>query len=503
MASFLDKNEKRDLEILYFLYSEDKTWSIEQLASLANCSIKSVSSTISKLNELISNYDLNCWIQIEKHTGVKLWADSYISIYQLENIYIKNTITYQLINKLFHEKNLSIIKLQNFFFLSRSSIYRKLAVIEKLVQNNGFNFSKTELTITGSESNIREFFYLFYISLIDDHLWPFETVSRTYLEEKLNKIEQISKFKLSYSEKIRILYRMAVNTVRYQQKHYIVELPEIVQIAPNLESELVLAKKYILDGIPVEHHQLEYDYLSLVYLTYANTIEVNNLLGIDEAVAWNKEKKTEAYMFVSELFSRITRLYPQLDLKKYFSSSLFIYKLISVTNYALLHPNINVDLNLNDRWNKRFRSVMFSSINRPKFTEVLWESIVDIHDKSPKEMINPHHIFYFIYSVFSQFVDLYLFENPLNIKLIMEAGYLSENVLKDKLSRFLGDDVKIVISNIRHDETVSYDLVISDLLSLTIDYTKAKHQYIWVFPPVERDWQNIKMIIETLRLSST
>ncbi|WP_314062174.1 helix-turn-helix domain-containing protein [uncultured Vagococcus sp.] len=502
MTTFLDKNEKRDLDILYYLYSEDKLWSAEELSKVANCSVKSVTSSVSKLNELILDHDLDCWIQTERHLGIRLCTNSYASIYHLESLYIQNTITYQLMDKVFHGKDLSITKLQHIFFLSRSSIYRKLSIIENFIVSNGFEFSKTELTISGPESSIREFFYLFYISLADDFFWPFQTVSQVYLEDKLAKIEELSNFKLSYAEKLRILYRMAINSVRYQQKHYIVDLPAIVEVSPNLDFELKASAEIFLEGIPIKHHELEYKYLSLVYLTYANTIEVNDTLGIKEAVAWNKETHTKAYDLVAELLRRMEKLYPQLDLKERFSSTNFIYKLISVANYALMYPKLDVDLDLNDRWNKRFRSLTFSSLDRPKFTQVLWELIVEMHKENQKELINPHHVFYFIYSVFSQTIDLHLFENSLKIKLIMEAGYLSESELKEKLGRFLGNDVKIMTSEVRHDETIPYDLVISDLPFLTIDYVAVKQQYIWAFPPMTRDWQNIKMIAEMLQLSS-
>ncbi|MBP1040802.1 helix-turn-helix domain-containing protein [Vagococcus sp. BWB3-3] len=502
MTTFLDKNEKRDLDILYHLYSEDKLWSAEELATVANCSVKSVTSSVSTLNELISEYDLDCWIQIERHLGIRLCTDSYASIYHLESLYIQNTITYQLMDKLFHERDLSITKLQDAFFLSRSSIYRKLAIIETFILSNGFNFSKTELTITGPEASIREFFYLFYISIADDHFWPFKTVSQAHLENKLVKIEEASHFKLSYAEKLRVLYRLAINSVRYQQKHYVLELPDIVKIAPNLEVELAAAAEYFMEGIPVKYQQLEYQYLSLVYLTYANTIEVNNTLGIEEAVDWNRKEKTKAYELVAELLDKMSNIYPQLDLSEYFASSLFIYKLISVANYALLYPMLDVDLDLNDRWNKRFRSLTFSSLERPKFTEVLWELIVEIHEENNRELINPHHVFYFIYSVFNQSLDLHIFENTLKIKLIMEAGYLSESELKEKLARLLGNDAKIVTSDIRNDEKEPYDLIISDLPFLTIDYPDAKQQYIWAFPPMKRDWQNIKMMTEMLSFDS-
>lgn len=499
MTTFLDKNEKRDLDILYHLYSEDRVWSAEELGKLTNCSIKSVTSSVSALNALILTYDLDCWIQTERHLGIRLITSSYASIYHLESLYIQNTITYQLMDTLFHGRDLSIEKLQRDFFLSRSSIYRKLTSIEKFINSNGFVFSKTELTISGPESSIREFFYLFYISLAEDYFWPFKTVSQIYIKDKLDKITAVSNFDLSYAEKLRILYRMAINSVRYQQKKYITELPEIVKVAPNQDYGLTVSADFFLESIPFEHRELEFNYLRLVYLTYANTIDATGTLGIEEAVIWNRKEKTKAYELVTELLTKMTKLYPELELSAFFSSPVFLYKLLSVANYALLYPNLDVDLDLNDRWNKRFRSLTFSSLDRPKFTEVLWQLIEEIHAENKQVLINPHHVFYFIYSVFSQTLNLHMFENTLKIKLIMEAGYLSESELKEKLGRFLGNNAQIVLSDIRNDEGAAYDLVISDLPHLTIDYKKAKQDYIWAFPPTKRDWANIKLIAEMLQ----
>lgn len=501
MATFLDKNEKRDLEILYHLYSEDRVWSAEELAKLAQCSLKSIVNSVASLNEVIAKYDLDCVIQSERHSGIHLIAESYESVYRLKTRYVQNTVTYQLMDTIFHGRRLSIEKLQQEFFLSRSTIYRKLSTIEKLVNENGFEFSKTELTITGSEASIREFFYLFYVSLTDDDYWPFPSVSYDYLEGKLAKIVKQASLTINNAEKLRLLYRMAVNAVRYQQKMYVTELPSNVQVAPNLEFNLDGAEELMLEGIPLQHKALEFRYLTLLYMTYANSVEVDETLEIEASISWHQSQGTKAYRLVDEFLKRMAEAYPEQEAKGAFSAPVLVYKLLSVAGYALLYPRLDVDLGISDRWNKRYQSLTYSSIERPKFTDVLWQLISTMHDEQPDELINPHHVFYFIYSVFSQTMNLKEFERPLTIKLVMEVGYLSESELKDKLYRLLPTNIEIVTSDTRFDEDVMYDLIISDLPHLVLDYPKSAYQYIWAFPPAQRDWQNIKQLIEMIQVS--
>ncbi|MBP1040072.1 helix-turn-helix domain-containing protein [Vagococcus sp. BWB3-3] len=501
MNSFFSTSEKRTLDILEYLYSENKTWFLPEIASAIHCSIKSVSQSISILNNLVEENNLTCSIFLEDKGGVYLQTDSYAEIHLLKILFVRTTASYQLLDKIFQSPNVTIDQLQEELFLSRSTIYRKLEIIEQVLLKNKLTLSKTTLTIEGDETAIREFFYVFYFSLVDPNIWPFKTISSSVLKNGLGTFQLESKLELTSTEKLQLIYRSAINTIRYQQQRFVQEFPIDIYVADNIKEGFSNVDKNLLARIPAKHQEMEKKYLTYLYVTYPSTEIFEDPSQIRAIVNWHKHNNSDAYYLVSTLLQHIETAYPEMKEKSLFTSNEFLYKLISVANYGLLFPHLYVELALNDRWDRRLRTLSFSSLDQPKFTKILWDAISAITESVTFPLINPSHVFYFIYSIFSQYLDLKYFESSISVKIVLEVGYLAEELLSRELQSIFPQKIFVETSKINYDHKTHYDLIISDLDYLASNYSNSLKRYVLNYPPSNRDIGALKNIIEELSIS--
>ncbi|MFD1901986.1 helix-turn-helix domain-containing protein [Enterococcus termitis] len=85
---------------------------------------------------------------------------------ETESLFIKDTISYRLIDLIFHEQGYSLADLADIFYVSTSTIYRKLKNLAEYFNENGLTLNMNNFVISGPEHAIREFFYRFYWSVI-------------------------------------------------------------------------------------------------------------------------------------------------------------------------------------------------------------------------------------------------------------------------------------------------------------------------------------------------
>ncbi|MBE9389947.1 helix-turn-helix domain-containing protein [Vagococcus salmoninarum] len=498
MELFLSKNEKRAIAILEFLYSEEKNFIVQDIALTVNCSTNSVNESLIFLNRLLKTYNVpDISLNVEKGS-IFLKADNYSSVHYLKILTIQESTSYKILDEIFQDSQLTIETIERKLYLSRSTIYRKLNMLEKLLNDSGLKFSKKDLTIIGNEATIREFFYNYYLSFAHLAIWPFKTIDRNNLKSKLVYFQKQSKVVLTTAEELQLTYRLAINTIRYQQKKFIDHLPSNVTIAPIVKEVLMNVRVIFQDRVPVLYQKKEEEYLYLLYVTYPSLKIFSDSKQVKEAVYWHEKTKSSAHYLVSELLNELIRVFP--SIKNNVSSDEVQYKLLSVANYALLYPNLNVELGFSSRWDRRFQSISLLSIDQPLFTKVLWNIITTINTNVNLPLINPNHVFYFIYSILSQCLDLKLFEETISVKIILEVGYLIEDEFASKFQSLLLQNTYIVTSRTQDDELVHYDLVISDLEYLLIDYKNAKKKYVASYPPVQRDISNLKSIVEELSI---
>lgn len=499
MNLLLEKNEQRDLTILSLLYSEERWWSLEELAQNSECSVGSANRSVQHLLDLSENLENVFEIILKQKQGVFLKMSDNYSISQLQEKYFRETFSYKIVDQIFCESELTIEKLMDKFYVSRSTIYRKLKSIEYMFQQNQLTFDKSTLKLGGSELNLREFFFVFYWSIAKNGEWPFTSVNKEVLDFRLKSMLKETKIQLSSIEYMQVLYRLAINFVQHAKKQYITELPETVQLDPYRFVFIEKLGSKLVEFVPRDYQKTEFAYLGLIFSTYPYTDSDPDEAYLQKIVSWYQAENQLTNQFISAFCHRLESDYPENELMKLLQQPKVLFMMMTITNYSLLFPNLYIQKELPSSWRMQLERL---EKNVPVFYENIWQVVKEVQETDPfrGKMLDPSYIVYGYLALFSQNFDVSLFERVIKIKLICAADPVSEFALSQQLKSLMGYNTLVFNSNYREDTQVLYDLVISDLKIATSNQPQSRYFYLWNFPPTTRDWLNVKNILDQLVL---
>lgn len=497
MDQLLEKRERRDLKILSLLYSEERWWSAEELAQKSDCSVGSANKSVSSLSQMAENFDNAFEIISQKNRGIILLASSNYSISRLEGLYYQETTSYQIIDKIFQGNDLTIEKLMDDLFLSKSTLYRKLKSIDFVFNKNNLQLDKNNLKLIGSEMNIREFFFIFYWSIVRSEKWPFTHVKEELFSYRLKELNQETGLTLSSVEFLQMQYRMAINFIQHQKKQFITELPDNVLLDPYRLAFFNNIGEAMIANVPPAYKKNEFNYLGLIFATYPYMPDTPDEGYLQKIVDWYKETNSMTYAVTNELLTQVMERYPDNSLIKPLKQPKVMFMLFSTASYALLFPNLYMQDELTSTWRKQLKHFEQQT---PHFYHIIKEIVYGIQQSDPYKgrLMHPFYSLYSILSIFSQNFDLYAFENTVKIKLICAADPISEVSLSDMLRSRVSHNVIIAKSNMRDDTKIKYDLLLSDIKFPQGQGPLANHSYIWDFPPSDRDWNNLDIILDDI-----
>lgn len=500
MASFLDKKEQRDLKILNLLYSDDRWWTGDELAKAANCSIETALKSVETLTYLADDLDNVYSITSQKNRGSCLTLTPNCSYARIESLYYRQTITYQLLDLIFQRRDLTMDELSEELFLSRSTLYRKLKNIEEILNNNNLRLDKNTLTVQGDELYLREFYYIFYWSIVHTEDWPFANVRQEIITYRINTFTQEGLLTISAIEKAQIAFRLAINFIRYQHKHFITTLPSEVVIDAEREVLLTEISAFFTANVPPTHQMREIKYLSLIIVTYPYLGEYNNEVSLKNIVNWHREQETLTYQVTDLLIKKLCKIYPNPALKEQLQQPKVLFLLYSAANYALLFPKMGAHDKIASNWYKQMANF---EKEHPSFYHNLEKTILEIYQTEAYHdyLMTPYYSFYTIYNIFNYSLDITSFEEAISIKLISAGNPINELALSERLQQQMKYHLLISTSQGRDDSKEVFDLLISDVPLEGKDRPKARMDYIWDAPPSNRDWQNLNQIISDLVLN--
>lgn len=497
MDQLLEKRERRDLKILSLLYSEERWWSAEELAQKSDCSVGSANKSVNSLSQMAEHFDNAFEIVSQKNRGIILHASSNYSISRLEGLYYRETTSYQIIDKIFQSNELTIEKLMDDLFLSKSTLYRKLKSIEFIFNQNDLELDKNNLKLIGSELNIREFFYIFYWSIVKSEAWPFTNVKQELFSYRLKELLQATGLTLSSVEHLQMHYRMAINFIQHQKKQFITELPDTVKLDPYRLAFFNDIGEAMTANVPTAYQKNEFNYLGLIFSTYPYMPDVPDVTYLQKIVTWYKDTNSLTYAVTNDFLNQVMERYPEDSLTTPLKQPKVMFMLFSTASYALLFPHLYMQDELTSTWRKQLQRFEQQT---PNFYHNIKEIVYTIQesDTYKGKLMHPFYSLYAILSIFTQNFDLYAFENTVKIKLICAADPISENTLSDMLRTRVSHNVIIAKSNTRDDAKTHYDLLLSDIKFAEGHGPVADHYYIWDFPPSDRDWNNLDTILSEI-----
>lgn len=461
----------------------------KELSKIGKCSSDATYRTLNHLRQIKYDQQHSLAIISKKNKGFFLETTPLHSIGETESLFIKDTLSYKLINLIFHEQGYVLADLADIFFVSTSTIYRKLKSLASYFAENGISLNMNNFVISGPEHLIREFFYRFYWSVIKSAQWPFDTISFENISKSYDHKMTAMSFQLTETERLQFLYRLAINQIRYDHDHFITLAPAKEVIDPYIERYSSYMKQFIEAQVPPAYYVNEWTFLALILISNPVFDELHGDYQIK--VDWHKSNKTLPYLFAISLIHSYKRRNATLVFN---NETKLIYKLLSSYLYTVVfsdltihHSNIPVVL----------ESV--ANINRGFFeqSQIIMKSVLHLFPDSRKHF-DQDYLLYNIILIFSSSINIQDIKKEISIKLVCTVEPLSEEYLSQKLIKQSSHNLIVHTGTNQQSKDQHYDLLLSDLYFDKQVYPDADNTYIWDFPPNERDWKNIFAIIDKI-----
>ena len=215
MKTLIPKPELRRLELIQLLNSEKRDLTTTEIASLLDCNERIIKEDISKINRDKSGH-FKIYTQGDK---VRIEFKKNIGIDYVIQSMMKNTLAFRIVEKSFFSENLSLEQAAEKLFLSPSSLYRYINLINAVMKKD-FNLKIVTypFQIVGDEEVIRYFYLQYFLEryLIGD--WPFEhIIPEEYAEAVLKSRIEKTNFKISLYKYHQLKYLLAIKLIRIKK----------------------------------------------------------------------------------------------------------------------------------------------------------------------------------------------------------------------------------------------------------------------------------------------
>ncbi|MEI5993761.1 helix-turn-helix domain-containing protein [Candidatus Enterococcus mansonii] len=228
MKEILSSRSRRQLELMELLADHD--WVTFALASESlNVPVKTLKSDIIELEALLAP----ATIEASKKYGIRLATNfgfCKTSIYQK---FLKNSVEFQLIEKIFLHNFSTIIDLADDLYTSVSTIKRIVLRVNQLLQVEGFTINLKKMQLVGDPHSIcnfmQHYFYEKY-GVAESLLTPAQLISLDQVG--LQIVKQAEPNKPSYTLDFSLLNRLrfytytVINLLKHNSENQLYDIPE-------------------------------------------------------------------------------------------------------------------------------------------------------------------------------------------------------------------------------------------------------------------------------------
>ncbi|WP_314060901.1 helix-turn-helix domain-containing protein [uncultured Vagococcus sp.] len=488
MEDLLDVTEQRALLFLRALYKEERWWTEKELSIIGKCSANTTYRTLDILNELYFQQTNDLIILSKKYKGFYLkTSHSLYSIGKIESLFLKDTLCYKLIDHLFQCKDVSIKSLTDTFYLSSSTIYRKLQLIKLFLEKSGLTIDIGNFHLSGPEHLIREFFYRFYWHVIKSEKWPFHLVSYDELLIDYYQIIDENEFSITEIERLQFFYRLAINCTRHQHQQFLIEGPNMELLDDHFKRYSTYMKPFVTHLVPEAYFENEWSFLALIFVS--NPIFLDHLNGYHLKIDWHQLHQTSSSLFATHFIQLFKQFNPEVMIQ---NEQGCLYKLLCIYLYVVIfsdikihHSNIQEFLDEVAEGNPLF-------FNQIKQIVGILAPIID--EDVPH--FDQDYLLYNCLLIFSSAIDLTRLKKEIKIKLVCATEPLSEEYIRQQLLQLPDFNLKIDTSSQIPTEASEYDLLLSDIYIKK--FALATKTFVLDFPPSERDWRKLMTVIGTI-----
>lgn len=493
MDIFFDSYQLRKIRVLHTISSEDRSFTIAEIAEKIHTSAvtvdKNIESLIHDLEEIDSK---SCITRLNTpQRAVHFQQHSGFSTKMLKKHYMKSSLALKLLLDIFdnHFTDIRTFSSQN--FLSTTIVYRKVNALEEYLQQFQLEWDfSASFELSGSEINIRYFYLALFWKGYDYTEWPFST-SRTEADKFIQLIEKIQGHSLDLVMKEYYSVWFGVIAQRITQGHFfneeIANGKELKKVDPSLYDEiLAFLKEFVPSKTAATLVQHEVSFIYLIAYAFEYRPNFEERMGAKRFQLINvflDGKITESTIYFIEELDKWTSL--KLSIKEY--DSLYL-NIINSHLQSYFFPERSEEIT----------QASFKHLNEPValFFDTFFENLLEEFQKKQqlraiyKNVEKLKKQYKFIFSDLLK-IDQHLPEIHVTIFSKMGKNYL--NYYKKMLASIWSEP--ICISGEKEWET---DLIISDDFYEAAEYYENCLTFIWNEEPTPRDLDEIKQALTSI-----
>ncbi|MDT1940334.1 MULTISPECIES: helix-turn-helix domain-containing protein [Carnobacterium] len=489
MNIFLEKILLRKMNILSLLYSENRPFTVKELAIRLGYTSKTILKMIEVLEFELQKWSNTVQLVVKENKEIQLETAENFSLKVIELSYLKESHIFKACEAIFNEDFVDIATFSNENYISYSTLYGRLIAIRPVLKQYQLEFKpNNKAHFLGEEKQLRYFFFHFYWHSSWGMEWPFKGIEKKQLAPFIKAIEGFKNRSLMVSEQEFFFYWLGVISVRIQHKHPIKEIPLMeVIIEGNPKFEVFSQQMYPLfkEHFLLEESQLhnEIKFLFIILFNYTQ-YELEHPL-ISEMLVFAQNK--------AHLVFETTNYW----LKRYME---FFDLTLSAAEYGAVYTNL-IHLHFRVHFFEGDQSSFFSRAEEKDkkedvyhlmmgcfYKELLQESKYYPILKHKNELVLNYTL------IARKFIKLEIEYQPVRIQLLFVYGKAEALQLSKKLQQMC--EVKIEFSYTLGEKV---DLIISDRHYEELEYSIAS-LIIWNEEPKVTDFMRIINLIEELTI---
>lgn len=332
MLKILDKISARKLNLIKIMSSETRYFSVKELSEQLNVSNKTLVRTVELLREDMESWESNVEILDKNILGYCLLQLDGFSVKEIEVYYYKESIIYQVIDELFHNKFIDIKTFASERYLSYTVVYTHIVEIKELVKEFSLELELNKnIRLKGTEIQIRYFYFNFYWNTLGGIEWPFKYFEKQTAFEYVDIIEKFYSRKLSVSETELFLYWIGTIFNRVNLRKKTVDCSEF-QLYKGMYNELEeeLTPRLLSKNIPAESVEEEVLFIYLILFCFQPRRMYGEVDKVHIRIELNKNQESRLSSFWMREF------YDHFSLNLTISEQITLYTNLVIQHIGLL-----------------------------------------------------------------------------------------------------------------------------------------------------------------------
>lgn len=216
MRQLLNQSEKRQLLTIEILHRQNDWITLSELSKMLDCSVRVLKDDIAHFKNNFDEFTIET-----SNNGIRLNMNKNVGLKSLYQYILNNSTAFNLLENIFLKENITINELTDVLYVSSSTIYRLIDLLNKVFKEKNIRIETNPCKIMGAENEIRYFFYNYFNEKYSSLNWPYKNINENGLDMLLQFFIEFTQMKTDFAYYNIFKTVSTINLIRYKQGHYI------------------------------------------------------------------------------------------------------------------------------------------------------------------------------------------------------------------------------------------------------------------------------------------